>query len=82
MLDVGQVLDHPQALARGLVTEVEHAVLGRMRTTGRAITLPAHPDARPTAAPLLGEHTDEVLRELLGATPEQVAAWREDGVVG
>jgi len=82
VLDVGQVLDHPQALARGLVAEVEHAALGRMRTTGRAITLPAHPDARPTAAPLLGEHTDEVLRELLGVTPEQVAAWREAGVVG
>jgi crotonobetainyl-CoA:carnitine CoA-transferase CaiB-like acyl-CoA transferase len=52
-----------------------------MRTTGRAINLPAHPDARPTAAPLLGEHTDEVLRELLGATPEQLAAWRETGVI-
>jgi crotonobetainyl-CoA:carnitine CoA-transferase CaiB-like acyl-CoA transferase len=82
VLDVSQVLEHPQAQARGLVTEVVHSALGRMRTTGRAINLPAHPDARPTAAPLLGEHTDEVLRDLLGATPEQIAAWRADGVVG
>jgi crotonobetainyl-CoA:carnitine CoA-transferase CaiB-like acyl-CoA transferase len=81
VLDVGQVLDHPQARARGMVTEVVHTALGRMRTTGRAINLPAHPDARPTAAPLLGEHTDEVLRELLGATDEQIAAWRSDGVI-
>jgi crotonobetainyl-CoA:carnitine CoA-transferase CaiB-like acyl-CoA transferase len=81
VLDVGQVLEHPQARARGIVTEVVHAVLGRMRTTGRAINLPAYPDARPTAAPLLGEHTDEVLRELLGATPDQIAAWRADGTV-
>jgi crotonobetainyl-CoA:carnitine CoA-transferase CaiB-like acyl-CoA transferase len=82
VLDVGQVLEHPQARARGLVTEVVHRVLGRMRTTGRAINLPAHPDARPTAAPLLGEHTDEVLRELLGATPEQLREWRDAGVIG
>jgi crotonobetainyl-CoA:carnitine CoA-transferase CaiB-like acyl-CoA transferase len=81
VLDVGQVLDHPQARARGMVTEVFHTALGRMRTTGRAINLPAHPDARPTAAPLLGEHTDEVLRELVGASDDQLAAWRADGVI-
>jgi crotonobetainyl-CoA:carnitine CoA-transferase CaiB-like acyl-CoA transferase len=81
VLDVGQVLEHPQAQARGLVTEVVHAALGRMRTTGRAINLPAHPDPRPTAAPVLGEHTDEVLRELLGATPEQLREWRDAGVI-
>jgi crotonobetainyl-CoA:carnitine CoA-transferase CaiB-like acyl-CoA transferase len=81
VLDVGQVLEHPQALARGLVTEVAHAALGRMRTTGRAINLPEYPDPRPTAAPLLGEHTDEVLRELLGATPAQLREWRDAGVI-
>ncbi len=82
VLNVGQVLEHPQARARGLVTDVEHALLGRMRTTGRAISLPAHPDGRPTAAPLLGQHTDEVLRELLGCTDDQLGAWREAGVTG
>jgi crotonobetainyl-CoA:carnitine CoA-transferase CaiB-like acyl-CoA transferase len=82
VLNVAQVLEHPQARSRGLVTEVDHARLGRMRTVGRAITLPAHPDARPTAAPLLGQHTDEVLGELLGATPEQLAGWRARGVIG
>ena len=81
VLSVGQVLEHPQALARGLVTEVVHARLGRMRTTGRPINLPAHPDARPGPAPVLGQHTDEVLRELLGCSDEQIAAWREAGVV-
>ncbi|HXM54161.1 MAG TPA: CoA transferase [Candidatus Dormibacteraeota bacterium] len=79
--DVAQVLEHPQAHARGLVTEVEHALLGLMRTTGRPITLPAHPEMRQTAAPLLGQHTDEVLRDLLGATAEQLAAWRAAGVI-
>jgi crotonobetainyl-CoA:carnitine CoA-transferase CaiB-like acyl-CoA transferase len=81
VLSVAQVLEHPQALARGLVTEVQHTRLGPMRTMGRSINLPAHPDARPTAAPLLGEHTDEVLRELLGCSPEQLSAWRAAGVI-
>jgi crotonobetainyl-CoA:carnitine CoA-transferase CaiB-like acyl-CoA transferase len=81
VLTVGQVLEHPQALARGLVTEVEHVRLGRMRTTGRPITLPAHADARQAPAPLLGQHTDEVLRELLGATPERLREWRAAGVI-
>ena len=81
VLSVGQVLEHPQARARGMVAEVEHALLGRIRTTGRPITLPAHPDPAPEPAPLLGQHTDEVLRELLGATPEQLRDWRASGIV-
>jgi crotonobetainyl-CoA:carnitine CoA-transferase CaiB-like acyl-CoA transferase len=81
VLTVGQVLEHQQAAARGMVTEVEHPLLGRMRATGRPITLPAHPDPRLEPAPLLGQHTDEVLRELLGATPEQLREWRAAGVV-
>jgi len=81
VLTVAQVLEHPQAGARGLVVDVDHARLGRMRTTGRAIGLPAHPPARPLPAPVLGEHTDVVLRELLGCTGEEIAALREAGVV-
>src|SRR5215471_2707533 len=55
VLSVGQVLEHPQARARGMVAEVEHALLGRIRTTGRPITLPAHPAPAPEPAPLLGQ---------------------------
>jgi crotonobetainyl-CoA:carnitine CoA-transferase CaiB-like acyl-CoA transferase len=82
VLDVAQVLEHPQARARGIVAEVEHPTIGPMRTVGRALNLPAHPDPRPAPAPLLGEHTDRVLRELLGATDEQLRQWRSEGVIG
>jgi crotonobetainyl-CoA:carnitine CoA-transferase CaiB-like acyl-CoA transferase len=82
VLDVAQVLEHPQARARGLVAEVEHPTIGPMRTVGRALNLPAHPDPRPEPAPLLGEHTDRVLRDLLGATDEQLEHWRSAGVIG
>lgn len=82
VLSVAQVLEHPQASARRLVTTAEHSRLGRIRTTSRAINLPAHPAPLPSAAPTLGEHTDEVLREVLGCSDERLHAWREGGVIG
>ena len=81
VMNVAQVLEHPQATARGLVTEVEHSKLGRIRTTGRAINLPSHPKPRPAAPPVLGEHTDQVLRELLGCSDEELQALRGKGVI-
>ena len=81
VLDVGQVLEHPQLAARGMVTEVEHPTVGRMRITGRAIHLPAHDAAEFAAPPVLGQHTDEVLRELLDCTAEQLAGLRAEGVI-
>lgn len=82
VLSVAQVLEHPQAEARGIVTEVEHSRLGRIRTTSRPINLPAHPGPQPSAAPTLGEHTDQVLCEVLGCSDDQLHAWREAGVIG
>lgn len=82
VLNVEQVLEHPQAAARGLVTEATHSKLGRIRTVGRAFHLPSHPDSQPAAAPVLGEHTEQVLTELLGCSPEQLRAWRDEGVIG
>ena len=82
VLSVAQVLEHPQASARPLVTTVEHSRLGRIRTTSRAINLPGHPAPLPSAAPTLGEHTDEVLRKVLGCSDERLHAWREGGVIG
>jgi len=82
VLSVAQVLEHPQAGARGLVTEVEHSRLGRVRTTSRAINLPAYAAPQPSAAPALGEHTDQVLHEVLGCSDDRIRAWREAGVIG
>lgn len=79
--DVAEVLADPHVRARGMVGEFAHPTIG----TFGALPLPfkfegfADPDvARP---PLLGEHTERILRERLGYDAEHIAALRRDGAI-
>ncbi len=77
---VEEALADEQALARDMVVEVEHPVFGALRQVGTPIKLGgATPVYR--RAPRLGEHTDEVLAELGGFSPEEIRGLRERGVV-
>ena len=60
---IEQALTHPQTLARDMVVSLEHPTAGTMRTLGMPIKFSATPAAITRPAPLLGEHTREVLRE-------------------
>ncbi len=77
---IGDALEHPQTRARDMVVEVEHPQAG----TTRALGCPLHFSRTPTritrAAPLLGEHTREVLREY-GYADADVDALIQGGVV-
>ena len=71
------LFDDPDLKQRGLVTTFDHPVLGRVEMAGRLIDLEG---ARPLgSAPLLGEHTAEVLAEA-GLSPDEVADLVERGV--
>jgi crotonobetainyl-CoA:carnitine CoA-transferase CaiB-like acyl-CoA transferase len=59
-----QVFVDPQATAREMVREIDHPAAGPMRTLGIPVKLSATPGALRRPAPLLGEHTGEVLAEL------------------
>jgi crotonobetainyl-CoA:carnitine CoA-transferase CaiB-like acyl-CoA transferase len=61
--DYAQVFADPQVLARGMVVESDHPTLGRLRTLGSPIKMSRTPPIVHRRAPLLGEHTAEVLRE-------------------
>src|SRR5690349_4323084 len=79
--DYAHVFADPQVRAREMVVETEHPSLGRMRTLGSPIKMTRTPPDVGRRAPLLGEHTDEVLREA-GYGDEEIAALRRAGAVG
>ena len=79
--NVAQVLNDPHVLARGMVQTVRHPTAGELKLVGPVPKLSATPAAIRRPPPLLGEHTVEVLTELLGYDEETVSRLREEGVV-
>jgi formyl-CoA transferase len=63
----------PQVRARNLVVDLDHPTLGRVQTPGSPIKMSETPPVVMRPAPLLGQHTREVLEEA-GCTPEEIAA--------
>ncbi len=60
---VGEALEHPQAAARGMIVQTQHPSAGATRSIGLPVHLSHTPASVERPAPLLGQHTREVLRE-------------------
>jgi len=60
---------------------VEQPGIGTYLTPGSPVDFKACERVRPTCAPAIGEHTDEILEELLGMSPAEVAALHDDRIV-
>jgi formyl-CoA transferase/CoA:oxalate CoA-transferase len=71
ILGVKEALSQPQAAAREMVVEADHQVLGKIPIVNRSIKFPGDHQPVPTAPPVLGQHTNEILRDILGLTSEQ-----------
>jgi crotonobetainyl-CoA:carnitine CoA-transferase CaiB-like acyl-CoA transferase len=78
---IGEALEHPQTRARGMVVDLEHPQAGPTRALGCPIHFSATPTRVDRPAPLLGEHTRELLREY-GYADAEIDALVEQGVVG
>ncbi len=78
---VPDVFDHPQAQARDLALEAEHPTAGPIQMTGFPYKLSQTPAEVRRPPPLLGQHTEEVLVDLLGYSADQVAAFREREII-
>ena len=77
ILGIHEALTQPQAVAREMLVETEHKTLGKIPIVNRPIKFVGAPQPVPTAPPVLGEHTDEILRDVLALTPEQIARLRD-----
>jgi len=77
---VAEVLNHPQVRAREMVVERPHPKLGTVKLTGVPVKLSETPGEVTAAPPLLGQHTEEVLREL-GYSTSHIADLRKRGIV-
>jgi crotonobetainyl-CoA:carnitine CoA-transferase CaiB-like acyl-CoA transferase len=77
---IDAALAHPQVQARDMVLTVEHPTAGRLRMAGSPIKLSEYTTTVRRPPPTLGEHTDEVLREL-GYTAADIETMRQEGVV-
>jgi crotonobetainyl-CoA:carnitine CoA-transferase CaiB-like acyl-CoA transferase len=79
--DIAQVFEEPQVKARGIRIELEHANGARLPMVASPMRFSDTPLEYRLAPPLLGEHTEEVLRGLLGKSDAEIARLRADGAI-
>lgn len=75
-----EMIHHPQVEASGIIIETEHPTAGRLRQARPAARFEGTPTEIKRGAPLLGEHTEEILTEL-GISDEEIASLRQQGVI-
>jgi crotonobetainyl-CoA:carnitine CoA-transferase CaiB-like acyl-CoA transferase len=77
---IGEALADPQAQARGAVVPLPHPLTPGLRLIASPMKLSATPVTYRHAPPLLGQHSDELLREA-GCSAEEITTWRQAGVI-
>jgi formyl-CoA transferase len=79
--DLKEVFDDPQVKARGLQVALPHPSAGAVKLVASPMRMSVTPPQYDMPPPLLGQHTDEVLNELLGYDAERIAALREKKIL-
>ena len=79
--DLAQVFADPQVLARGLRVEMPHPLAGSVPQVASPIRLSETPVEYRKAPPLLGEHSEAVLQQLVGLSFEKILSLRQSGVI-
>lgn len=76
-----EMLDHPQVAARGAMVDTEHPRAGPVKLVGVPVKLSQTPGAIRSPSPMLGEHSAETLREVLGMDDAEIERLMQAGVV-
>jgi formyl-CoA transferase len=80
VLDMRELSEDKSLRERGTVVEVEHPKRGKFLTVGCPIKLSASP-VEVKSSPLLGEHTEEVLKTIVGFDETRIAVARQEGAI-
>ena len=81
VFSMAEAAEHEHLRERGYIVEVEHPLMGTVRTMGAPFRLPESPGGPVAPPPTLGEHNEEVYGALLGITGEDLEALRDEGVI-
>ena len=80
ILSMKELTEDESLLATGTIVELDHPERGKYLTVGNPIKL-SDSSSEVTRSPLLGEHTEEILKDIVGLNDEDIAAAREQGAV-
>ena len=81
ILSVPQAMAHPHLIERRTVREIEDRLLGKFKIPGMPLRFSKYEVDEDIQAPLLGEHNEEILKQLLLCPPEQVRDWERRKVL-
>ncbi|MGZ5089553.1 MAG: CaiB/BaiF CoA transferase family protein [Burkholderiales bacterium] len=79
--NIAQVVEHPQVKARQSLREVDHPSVGKVRVVASPVRLSKTPAKKPTPSPIHGQHTRDVLHDVLGLTADEIDRLAAAGVV-
>ncbi|MBW2077828.1 MAG: CoA transferase [Deltaproteobacteria bacterium] len=78
---VDEVANDPHIGFREMIVSTQHPIAGEVRMTGVPIKMSRTPGTVDAPPPTLGEHTDEILKNLLGYTVDKIKALRHKGII-
>jgi crotonobetainyl-CoA:carnitine CoA-transferase CaiB-like acyl-CoA transferase len=78
---VDRVFSESHVAARSMVVEIDHPKAGRLRSIGNPVKTSPLEERSFEPAPLFGQHTEEVLKDVLGYSPQRIALLREKGAI-
>ncbi|KAL8940945.1 MAG: hypothetical protein Q9211_002039 [Gyalolechia sp. 1 TL-2023] len=79
--DIQATLNHEHVLARNMVKEIEHPSYGSMRLVNTPVKFSHSEPSIRTAPPTLGQHTNEILSDILGMSNTEINSLKDRGVV-
>ena len=79
--NVAEMVADPQVQAREMFVELEHRVHGPVKITGTPLKMSETPGRVRSLAPDPGEHNEDVFVGLLGYSNDDLARWRDEGVI-